>query len=115
MKNLLLCLVAAMLCMFQAGTALAIDLRVIIAADTVAAGGTFEASLAVSNLVAGREPSLGTFDLDVDFDPAVVAFSSVTFGNQLDVRRQGSIRDFDGTVPGHLNIYEISLDTPGDL
>ena len=85
----------------------------------VGLGTPVEVALTISGLGAFAAPSLSTFDLDVSFDPAILAFSSVTFGDpllgdQLDLFGLGSITTVTpGT--GVVNLFELSLDTPGDL
>ncbi|MCP5519821.1 MAG: hypothetical protein H7A45_21480 [Verrucomicrobiales bacterium] len=89
-------------------------------ATVVPAVGGFQVSLTVSGLGAGTAPSLGVFDLDVAYDPGIVGLASVGFGDpglgdQLDLSGFGSITSFDGSVPGQLNLFELSLDTVADL
>jgi hypothetical protein len=90
------------------------------AAQTTTVGSSVGVQLRVSDLVAGGAPSLGEFDLDILFDPAVVSFASVTFGDpglgdQLDPSGLGSLIGADGSVPGQVNLFEVSLDLPSDL
>ena len=59
--------------------------------------------------------SLGAFDLDITYDPSILAFNSVTFGNQLDLFGLGSITAVDSSVSGALNVFELSLDSATDL
>ena len=77
-------------------------------------GSSFSVELNVTGLIDGLAPSLGTFDIDVSFDSAVLAFSGITFGNQLDISGLGSIRSATPSV-GMLNIFELSLDAAADL
>ena len=64
--------------------------------------------------------SLGAFDLDISFDPSILSFSSVTFGDpvlgdQLDIFGLGSVTGSDASTPGIFNLFEFSLDDPLDL
>jgi hypothetical protein len=67
----------------------------------------------------GVAPSLGTFDINVNFDPTILEFSDVHYedpilGNQLDLFGLGSSVT---TTPGVgvINLFELSRDPPGDL
>jgi len=75
----------------------------------------------VSDLGMDQAPSLGSFDLTLGFDPTILAFNSLVFGDpvlgdQLDVFGLGSNpMDAFEIVPGAVNMYEVSLDFPWDL
>lgn len=70
--------------------------------------------LVISGLGDFAAPSLGTFDLDVTFDPVILAFNSAVFGDQLDLFGLGSITEvFPGVM--NVNLFELSLDDPADL
>jgi hypothetical protein len=74
--------------------------------------------LAISDLGDATAPSLGSFDLDITYDPTILALSGtngLSFGDQLDLFGLGSLQSFDDSTPGTINLYEISLDLPGDL
>ena len=75
--------------------------------------------LSISELGSGVAPSLGTFDLDISYDPSILSFGAVTFGDpilgdQLDLFGLGSIAAFDGGTAGVVNVFELSLDLPSD-
>ena len=78
-------------------------------------------SLQISGLGAFTAPSLGAFDLDLRFDPSLLAFDGFVFGDpvlgdQLDLSGFGSLTDTGGTPgSGDVNIYEVSLDSVTDL
>ena len=64
--------------------------------------------------------SLGAFDLDISFNPTILSFNSITFGDpvlgdQLDIFGLGSVTGSDASTPGILNLFEFSLDDPLDL
>ena len=89
--------------------------------QAVADGSAVSVSLQISGLGAFTAPSLGTFDLDLRFDPSLLDFNSFVFGDpvlgdQLDLSGFGSITGM-GTTPGSgvVNIYEVSLDSVTDL
>jgi hypothetical protein len=76
-------------------------------------------AMKISGLGDGTAPSLGTFDLDLTFDPAILSCTSATFGDpilgdQLDLRRLGS-RAVPTPGDGVMNLFELSLDSPDDL
>jgi len=68
----------------------------------------------MSGLGDGTAPSLGVFDLDIGFDPAILGFNSVTFGDQLDLWGLGSWTEVTPGV-GTVNLFELSFDDPSDL
>ncbi len=79
-------------------------------------GGTTNVSVQVSGLETNVAPSLGTFDLDVVFDPAVLDYVGALFGgvtpmgDQLDLSGLGSLSGASFIAPGTVNFYEVSLD-----
>ncbi len=82
-------------------------------------GASVEVGVALSDLGAGTTPSLGTYDLDISFDPAVLGFTGVSFGdpvlgNQLDLFGLGSVQSSD-LGGGVVNVFELSLDLITDL
>jgi hypothetical protein len=97
----------------------AVLLEVLPPSQSVVAGATLELRLAVSGLGDQSAPSLGTFDVDVGFDPTVLGFVGASFGDpvlgdQLDLFGLGSISDVTPGV-GTVNLVEVSLDTSNDL
>lgn len=63
--------------------------------------------------------SLSTFDLNVSFDPTILAFNAATFGDpilgdQLDIWGLGSWTEVTPGV-GTVNLFELSFDLPDDL
>lgn len=87
--------------------------------STVNLGSPVDVALTISGLEDSASPSLGTFDLDVSFDPTILSLSGVSFGDlalgdQLDLFGLGS---FTATTPGvgSVNLFELSFDFPDDL
>lgn len=90
------------------------------ALQTFTPGSVVDLQLQISGLGQGMAPSLGAFDLDVTFDPALLSFDSVTFGDPL-------LGDLLGPIAGSstgsslsstgeaLNLFGVSLDLPDDL
>jgi hypothetical protein len=58
--------------------------------------------------------SVGTFDVNVAFDPALLAYSAASFGNQLDILGLGDIQVVTPGV-GTVELFELSLDTAANL
>jgi hypothetical protein len=80
-----------------------------------------EIGLQVSGLGDLTAPALSTYDLDIHFDPSVLNYSGITFGdpllgNQLDVFNLAdntTTAELSGV--GRVNVFELSLDTTEDL
>lgn len=114
MRRVPLWVVSAFLLM-QAIPAQAAVLSVVPSASTIAPGGAVAVDIVISDLGDGVAPSLGTFDLNLDFDPATLGFVSATFGNQLDILGLGSLQGVDDSVAGTVNVFELSFDSASDL
>lgn len=82
--------------------------------QVVGVGDAPSVDLVISGLGDGVAPSVGTFDLDVNFDAGVLNLSSVVFGTQLDVLGLGSLQ-FSTPGAGLVNLFELSFDLPVDL
>jgi hypothetical protein len=85
----------------------------------VLVGDPVDVGLVISGLGNYFPDSLSTFDLDVSFNPAILAFNSVAFGDpalgdQLDLWGLGSWTEVAPGV-GMVNLYELSFDLPMDL
>lgn len=109
----------AILLWLPVNSALAVAITITPVSQTVTLGNTAEIDIGISGLGDHSSPSLGVFDLDVLFDPAVLGFNSVVFGDsvlgdQLDLLGFGSITDVKNTS-GSINLFELSLDSPADL
>lgn len=90
------------------------------ASASVGVGASVEVALTISGLGDGSAPSLGVFDVDLTYDPAVLQFDSVAFGDpvlgdQLDLSGLGAVTGFDASVAGAVNHFELSLDSVADL
>jgi len=102
-------------------SALAITIGFEPVSQEVGVGDPASVNLVISGLGDYSEPSLGTFDLDIHFDPTILAFDSATFGDpvlgdQLDIWGLGlNPMGASITSPGVLDIWEVSLDTADDL
>lgn len=121
-KSLVLSLVmTAILLFFSTNSYAIITLGFSPATQNLNSGDPVYVEIVISGLENDTAPSLGAFDLDVSFDPAILSFNSVAFGDpllgdQLDIWGIGG-NDMDAliTSPGILDLYEISYDSPDDL
>ena len=88
--------------------------------QTVLLGSLASLDIAVSGLGAGAAPSLGAFDIDVRYDPAILAFDSISFGDPVAGDQLapllGSFTGFDSlSSPGLISQFEISFELPATL
>lgn len=90
----------------------AITLSIEPASQEVTAGATVSAYLVISGLGDGSAPSLGAFDVDVGFNPAILDLINVVFGNQLN-----TTPDLGFYIPGTgtVNLSEVSLASVTEL
>ncbi len=114
MKMRLLAISVAALAFFVALPAAAITISFNPVGQSVTAGSTTTVDLVISGLVENAAPSLGTFDLNVDFNPSILNFTGATFGNQLDLFSLGDINAIT-LGAGTVNLFELSLELPDDL
>ncbi len=77
-------------------------------------GSGVNVNLVISGLGVATAPSLGAFDLDVNYDSSLLTLSAVTFGDQLDLLGLGSITGETSSM-GLVNLFEISLDSTSIL
>ena len=113
MKRFIWLPVLALLAIFALGSpAHAILLELTPTPGTVPVGSPVSVALSISGLTG--DLALGTFDLDVTFNPVILSFSGATYGTGLDVLGLG---DIQATTPGSgsVNLFELSLDSPTDL
>jgi len=85
----------------------------------VALGDPTTVAIEISGLGDLTAPSLGSFDIDVNFNSGILAFASVTFGDpilgdQLDLGVSGSIIAATAGT-GVVNISQLSLEATQDL
>jgi len=114
LKKMIRPVLAAALLLAPTAPAHAILIELVPTNQTVAPGTAVSVDLNISALTAGGAPSLGTWDVDIDFDPAILSFTGATFGTGLDIFGLGSINGvFD--LGGTIDIFEISLDFASDL
>lgn len=107
-----LCLILAWTVVALTPTAHAAVLTLSPSLPVVQVGDTFSVDLQISDVGAGN--AVGTYDLDVGFDGALVSLTGVSFGAGLDVLGMGSVQ-FATPGAGIVNLFELSLDLPDDL
>ena len=114
MKSKIQTLTLGLLAICFALPAAAITIGFSPSSQSVSPGSITTVDLVASGLVDSAAPSLGAFDLDVSFNPAVLSFNGVIFGNQLDLFGLG---DINAITPGAgiLNLFELSLESAIDL
>jgi len=98
----------------------AITLSFAPASTSVSIGDPVTVLLNVSGLGDKAAPSLGVFDVNVTFDPALLAFVDATFGDpmlgdQLDLGKFGSPTSATVSPANTLNLSETSFDSVSDL
>ena len=98
----------------------AISLSLVPSSQNISLGNRVDVAVIISDLGDGAAPSLSTYDLDINFDPAIVGFNELIFGdpvlgNQLDLFGFGTDISIDNSVPGIVSISEVSFDIPSDL
>ncbi len=100
--------------LFISSSAQAISLDFVPAAQTAVIGSSVNVGMRISGLTDFAAPSLGTFDLNVNFNPAILGFSSVSYGDpvlgdQLDLLGLGSVKIIT-PGSGSVEVFELSLD-----
>ncbi|MES2662102.1 MAG: cohesin domain-containing protein [Pseudomonadota bacterium] len=75
----------------------------------------FTLDLKASGLKTAASPSLSIYDLDLAFDPTLLDFKNITFGDQLDLFGLGSFQSTRTPSFGLINIFELSFDLAEDL
>ncbi len=92
----------------------AILLSLVPSSATVTTGNTVDVDVIISGL--GNPPSVGTFDLDVGFNTAILAPTTVMFGAFLgDPTLFEALTAFDFGTPGKVEFAEVSLLSPSEL
>lgn len=87
----------------QSGVTLSVDP----ASQQVNLGTPASVSIDIAGLDANT--ALGAFGVDVTFNPGILSFSSVTFGNQLNLGNSGSIQTINNLGSGVEEFIEVSL------
>ena len=114
-RSILVSVVSGILLLLLQGSAYAIAIEVAPQTQDVLLGSSANVDINISGLGDGVAPSVGDFDLNLVFDPGVLSFNNVTFGDQLDIFGMGSITGVDSSVLGVVRAFEVSLDSISDL
>jgi hypothetical protein len=103
------------LALCASGRAGAVSLALVTASPDVLPGDSVVVDVVVSDLIAGRAPSLGSFDLDVAFDAPVLGYLDADFGLLLGDPALGEAITVSGLVGGAVDLFELSLLEPAEL
>lgn len=109
-------------------SAAAVSLSLNPSQQSIAVGEALSLDVAIVDLGNFSTPSVSTFDFDLGFDPSVLSFIGLTFGDSLlgdQVDLSGTARQFTdlgifdavgfSAIPGVVNFFEESFDLPQDL
>lgn len=119
MKKIVASLFALGLSMALNANANAISIDVRAHQPAVNLGDSVEVQVRISGLNEASAPSLGVYDVKVDFDATLFSFNSLVWGdaslgNQLDIGGFGSLQDSNSGA-GWLSAFELSFDDALDL
>jgi len=62
----------------------------------------------------GNGTALGAFDINFEFDPTVLSYDSIVFGDQVDISGLGDIQSVTPGI-GTVEVFELSLDSASEL
>jgi hypothetical protein len=98
----------------------AISLDIVPSFQEVLVGDPVSVTLVMADLGTNVAPSLSTFELDVSFDPAILSFSTATYGDpvlgdQLDLFGLGFPITTTTPGPGSVNLFELSFNSDIEL
>ncbi|HWY05242.1 MAG TPA: cohesin domain-containing protein [Candidatus Acidoferrales bacterium] len=117
MRKIILFVAILAVAMAGAGPAKANTVGLSVSSATVTLGTTATVTLDITGL--GNGTALGTFDLNVGFDPGILGFSSAIYGDphlgdQLDLEALGALTN---TTPGvgTVELFELSFDSAAVL
>lgn len=112
-----------------AAPANAISIDLVPSRQELTVGDALTLDLTIRDLGNGVEPSISTFDFDLEFSSDILDFTDLTFGDPV----LGDLVDMSGTAqeftdlgvfeavgfsetdPGALNVFQLSLDTPQEI
>jgi hypothetical protein len=80
----------------------------------IVAGQSVTVAAQISGKPVGTAPSIGSFDFDVSFNPALLTPSAVTFGPFLGTPGTEALTDFN-FLPGLVDFASVSLLSPDQL
>ena len=88
--------------------------------QVVASGSAAVVRIGFSNVGDILPGSLGAYDVQMSYDPALLTLQTITYGdpvygNQLDLSGYGTLAMSDASTPGFVHLIEISFDAPMTL
>ena len=114
MRNVTKVMSGAMLSALLASSAQAFELSISPPNQGGSVGSPVNAAVQVSGLGNGTAPSLGAYDINVNFDPNVLSYQSFNFGTQLG-GPANSVQSTSQPTGGTINLAEVSLLPAGSL
>ena len=120
MKKVLFLAVVLVVVVFFSLSAFAATIGFEPASQIVPVGESVSVDLVISGLGDGTSPSLGGFDLFIEYDPTILALSDVSFGDptlgdQLDVSGWGSLYEHSSYFSNVEYLFGLSYNLPWDL
>jgi hypothetical protein len=83
--------------------------------QTINEGSLASMDLVISGLGDHSSPSLGAFDFNLSYNPAILSGLSVLFGTHLDLGILGSAQFADLSTPGVIQLDEVSFESAAAL
>jgi hypothetical protein len=74
-------------------------------------GSSVQVDLDITGVNSGTTPALAAWDINVNFDPSILSFSSASFGTGVNVSGLGDIQSSSSLANGTTELYELSLDS----
>ena len=96
------------------GVAQALSLNLVTTDNEVKPGEAFQVDLQISDLGQLAAPSLGAFDINLEFDATALTLKDIILGDQLNLGGFGILSGSTPTATG-VNVFVNSLDFPGVL
>ena len=103
-KILSLLMIAAIPVFFSVSISQAMTIELNPETQNVTVGNDFSVDTVITGLTAGGDPSLGAFNIDINYDSSILGFNSLEFGDSLIVNMGSSYSDYSSTPPT-LNVY----------
>lgn len=105
-------ILALLIALVPSGGAFGAVIELTPSSQIAATGDQVSFDLLATGLGAGASPAVGSFDVDVLYDPSVLGFASYTIGNALGLAFDFS---FGGSTPGTVDLAASSLESAADL
>ncbi len=115
-KTILSIYFACGMLLLSSAPAQAISIDVLPTTQEVNVNSLVSVDITISGLGDGVAPSLSGFDLDITYDPVMLATPVIDFGDQLDIMGMGSMQAISiNSLTGIVSMFEMSLDDSNDL